>query len=418
MANVTSNYIVLSRKYRPQTLQDLIGQDVLATSLKNSIDNNRVPHAFLFYGIRGIGKTTTARILARCLNCLGGAGDGQMTSTPCGVCKSCKAMDNDSHLDVLEIDAASRTGVDDVREIIDASQYMPVLGRYKIFIIDEVHMLSKSAFNALLKTLEEPPAHVKFIFATTEIQKVPETILSRCMTFNLKPVSNEIISAHISDISDREGFSIEKDAADLIASEADGSVRDALSLLDQAIMLSLGKNTIAKEIIINMIGGIKYTDIENLIEMVLSAKTQEALEKINTLLTNGGDIYTISRAIQTVIYKKIVEKVSSSQEIRYSLSHLLYLWQIFIKQTQNIKMAQYPEQILNAAIVIMSHTSSFPAVENLIAKDDPNISNSRNPTIQQVSDLITSSETSPNNNEKLISDILKYFPGSSVTELE
>ena len=176
------HYVVLSRKYRPKVLDDLIGQDILARSLRSCLDTKKVPHAFLFHGIRGVGKTTTARILARCLCCTGVDGKTDVTSSPCGTCRSCIAMDKDQHMDVMEFDAASRTGVDDIREVIDAAQYMPVLGRYKIFIIDEVHMLSKSAFNALLKTLEEPPAHVKFIFATTEIHKIPETILSRCMT--------------------------------------------------------------------------------------------------------------------------------------------------------------------------------------------------------------------------------------------
>lgn len=418
--NTANNYIVLSRKYRPHTLENLVGQELLATALKNSIDNNRVPHAFLFHGIRGIGKTTTARILARCLNCLGEDGNGQMTSTPCSVCRSCKAMDNDSHLDVLEMDAASRTGVDDVREIIDASQYVPVLGRYKIFIIDEVHMLSKSAFNALLKTLEEPPPHVKFIFATTEIQKVPETILSRCMTFNLKPASTDLISKHVIDIATMENFAIEADAANLIASEADSSIRDALSLLDQAIMLSLDSKIIKKETIVNMIGGVKHSDILDLIEMIFLGTPQESINKINALFVEGADTHTLCKSIQTILYKKIVEKVLTPSKIVQPLSHLLYMWQIFIKQTQNIKTSQYPEQILKAAIVIMSYTSSFPDIDKLVVEEQaPSASTSRTIEKQQPSDFFKKIPiTSPEDKNKLVNDILKYFPGSEVTELE
>lgn len=418
MDAIKNAYTVLSRKYRPCRLDDIIGQDMLVTSLKNSIDNNRVPHAFLFYGIRGIGKTTTARILARCLNCLGPDGNRQMTSNPCGVCKSCRAMDTDSHLDVLEMDAASRTGVDDIREIIDASQYMPVLGRYKIFIIDEVHMLSKSAFNALLKTLEEPPSHVKFIFATTEIQKVPETILSRCMTFNLKSVPLETISEHIVNIASKENFNIEKDAADLIASEADGSVRDALSLLDQAIMLSLKEHIIKKETIVAMVGGVKYSDIDELINMILAAKTREVLLKIETLLTNGAETFTLCKSIQTILYKKITEAVSAAVNSQYSLSNLLYIWQIFIKQIQNIKTAPYPEQVLKAAVVIMSHTASFPDIDKLVLHEHSSAVKPQENIKQQVSDLIKATENSSTKDEKqLINNILKYFPDSSVKNL-
>ena len=232
------HYIVLSRKYRPKDLNDLIGQEVLAKSLRSCLNTKKVPHAFLFHGIRGVGKTTTARILARCLCCIGPDGQTDITSSPCGTCRSCVAMDKEQHLDIMEFDAASRTGVDDIREVIEATQYAPVLGRYKIFIIDEVHMLSKSAFNALLKTLEEPPAHVKFIFATTEVQKVPETVLSRCMTFRLHPVSSDALAEYLISIAQKEGFSLEKDAADLIAEESEGSVRDALSILEQSLMIS------------------------------------------------------------------------------------------------------------------------------------------------------------------------------------
>jgi DNA polymerase-3 subunit gamma/tau len=408
--NTGNNYIVLSRKYRPSKLEDLVGQDTLSSALKNCIDMEKVPHAFLFYGIRGVGKTTAARILARCLNCIG---SDSITSSPCGVCTSCKALDIDNHLDVMEIDAASRTGVDDIRDIIDSSQYAPVTGRYKIFIIDEVHMLSKSAFNALLKTLEEPPTHVKFVFATTEIQKVPETILSRCMTFNLRPISVDTIVDYLLNIVNLENFNIDKEAANTIAVEADGSLRDALSLLEQAIMLANG-SIITNNIVVQMIGGAKNSDIKELLELILFAKTRDSLEKSCILLKNGADAYVIYKSLQTELYKKIVETtVSNAQQT--NLSNLLYIWQIFLKQLENIKMASHPEQVLNAAIVRMSYTSSFPDISKLMIKNNDNCDYKQEPVSEKSFEMKDKDEQE--NTNSLIQDILSRFPGSTVTEL-
>ncbi|MDR1488709.1 MAG: DNA polymerase III subunit gamma/tau [Holosporales bacterium] len=411
-------YIVLSRKYRPHRLEDLIGQQVLFETLKNCIDSSKIPHAFIFHGIRGIGKTTVARIIARCLNC-----DTGITSSPCGECKSCRAMDIDNHLDVMEIDAASRTGVDDIRDIIDSSQYAPVTGRFKIFIIDEVHMLSKSAFNALLKTLEEPPDHVKFIFATTEINKVPDTVISRCMMFNLRPVSKETIMEHVKKISEFENVTIDNEAAELIATEAEGSVRDSLSILQQAMMLAIDKPSITREIVTEMIGGAKNSDIEELLNLILSAKTKESLEKSDNLLKNGADPYMIYKNLQGFLYKMIATKVIDKNSISYDLSNLLYIWQIFLKQCSLIKITEYPEQVLNAAIVIMSHTASFPSIESLMIKDtneeskDDNTSSS-NVDNKQVLSSIKPNVNNNNNKSKIIEDILGRFPGSIVSEIE
>lgn len=418
-----NSYIVLSRKYRPKTLTDLIGQDVLEKSIRNSIDNKKVPHAFIFHGIRGVGKTTTARILARCLNCVGIDGHGPMTSEPCGVCKSCLAMDMDNHLDVMEIDAASRTGVDDIREIIEASQYMPVIGRYKIFIIDEVHMLSKSAFNALLKTLEEPPAHVKFIFATTEINKVPETILSRCITFNLHPVSNETIAKYLVQIAKLEKFTLEEDAAKIIAMEAEGSVRDSLSILEQAMMISLTEQSvITGDMIRDIVGGAKEADIEELLELVLKAKTNDALQKTNQLLSLGADPYVLYKNMQGVLYRAIVTKVSNAKLVKHDLSNLLYLWQIFLKQFQNMKISTYPEQVFSAVIVIMAHTASFPSIEKLmIPEDSSEITMNKKQSVlsDKVSSIIGMAvNKTTDNTSKVINDVLQKFPGSIASDIE
>ncbi|MED6309958.1 MAG: DNA polymerase III subunit gamma/tau, partial [Pseudomonadota bacterium] len=211
----TTEYRVLARKYRPENFDQLIGQDALVRTLSNAIETGRVAHAFMLTGVRGVGKTTTARIIARALNCIGPDGDGGPTINPCGVCDSCVSIREDRHVDIIEMDAASRTGVDDVRELIEGVRYRPVSARYKVYIIDEVHMLSRNAFNALLKTLEEPPEHVKFIFATTEIRKVPVTVLSRCQRFDLRRVELEKLADHFKHVSSAEGVAVDDDALHL-----------------------------------------------------------------------------------------------------------------------------------------------------------------------------------------------------------
>ena len=236
-------YRVLARKYRPATFADLIGQEAMVRTLRNAFEADRIAHAFVLTGVRGVGKTTTARIIAKGLNCVGPDGTGGATIEPCGLWEPCVAIAEGRHVDVMEMDAASRTGVGDIREIIDSVAYRSASARYKVYIIDEVHMLSTSAFNALLKTLEEPPAHVKFIFATTEIRKVPVTVLSRCQRFDLRRIETEVMLTHLSGIAATEGASVAPDALTLIARAAEGSVRDALSLLDQAIAHGAGETT-------------------------------------------------------------------------------------------------------------------------------------------------------------------------------
>ena len=233
----TAPYRVLARTYRPQRLSELIGQAPLVRTLTNALRTGRIAHAFLLTGIRGVGKTTTARIIARALNCVGPDGQGQPTPEPCGVCAHCVAIAEGRHIDVLEMDAATRTGIDDVRELVDSVRYAPTSARYKVYIVDEVHMLSEKAFNGLLKTLEEPPPKTTFIFATTEVRKVPVTVLSRCQRFDLRRVEGERLRQHLAEIAARERVEIEPGALTLLVRAAEGSVRDGLSLLDQAIAL-------------------------------------------------------------------------------------------------------------------------------------------------------------------------------------
>src|SRR5690348_2315397 len=274
-------YRVLARKYRPTNFAELIGQEAMARALANAIATGRIAHAFILTGVRGVGKTTTARILARCFNCIGLDGKGGPTAEPCGQCEHCRAIAEDRHVDVIEMDAASRTGIDDIRELIDGVRYRPVSARYKVYIIDEVHMLSEKAFNALLKTLEEPPEHVKFIFATTEIRKVPVTVLSRCQRFDLRRIGAEELTQYFLKIAAAEGAKVTDGAAAMIARAADGSARDGLSLLDQAIALSHG--AIDEAQVRDMLGLADRTQLIDLYDDVLKGRAAEALQRLQTL---------------------------------------------------------------------------------------------------------------------------------------
>lgn len=281
-----NQYVVLARKYRPQNFEDLLGQDALVQTLTNAIQNNRLHHAYILTGIRGVGKTTTARLIARALNCTGADGKGGPTIHPCGVCDNCKAIAAGRHMDVMELDAASHTGVDDIRELLDSARYAPTNARYKVYIIDEVHMLSKGAFNALLKTLEEPPAHVKFIFATTEIRKVPVTILSRCQRFDLQRLSVETLTQLFTKILANENITAETEALDIIAKAADGSARDGLSLLDQAIVLSNGN--INTDVVKKMLGLADRSQTLTLFENLVNGNMEAVLKDISEQYTNGA----------------------------------------------------------------------------------------------------------------------------------
>lgn len=376
-------YRVLARKYRPQTLSDLKGQEILSTTLKRAIAEGRVPHAFLFHGIRGVGKTTTARILAKALNCKGIDGKGNITCDPCGKCSSCIAIQEDRHLDVIEMDAASHTGVDDIREIIDSCRYKAVQGRYKVFIIDEVHMLSKNAFNALLKTLEEPPKHVKFIFATTELRKIPDTILSRCQRFDLKRMDQSLLIEYLGGIADKEGFSAEPLALSVLARAADGSMRDGISLLDQAISLTQANNTplIQAEIVRNMLGQADRGMIIDLMEFLLSSNIEQGLLCVRKILTFGTDHLILMQDVLEFIYalttyqtQKIKTDLgfSKNEEVRFltlaqklSSSVLLQSWQILIRGYEELVKSPLQNETLEMVLIRLCYVLPFTSLNQI-----------------------------------------------------
>ncbi len=372
---------VLARKYRPQIFSDLIGQDALVQTITNAIEHNRLAHAYMLTGIRGIGKTSSARIIAKGLNCVGAEGNGGMTPNPCGVCKHCREIAADSHIDVIEIDAASNTGVDNVREIIEGAKYNPVSARYKIYIIDEVHMLSKAAFNALLKTLEEPPERIKFIFATTEIRKVPVTILSRCQRFDLKRLDEEALTNHLLHIVEMEKVTAEREALQLIARAGDGSVRDSLSLLDQAITqfdLNIRANDVRQ-----MLGLADRTELFDLYETLMTGEIADALQRLDTQYKNGADALVITQDLLELTHWltriKIMPELADDMTIpeaervrgkkmaqSLSMGVLTSVWQLLLKGLSEVKTADNPLIALEMVLIRLAYLSELPSPAQLI----------------------------------------------------
>ncbi len=378
-------YKVLARKYRPQKFEDLVGQELLVKILSNAINNDRLAHAYILTGVRGVGKTTTARLIAMSINCIN---RDKKNCEPCGNCDSCKSTTSDSNLDVIEIDAASNTGVDDIREIIENVKYKPVIGDYKIFIIDEVHMLSKSAFNALLKTLEEPPEHVKFIFATTEIKKVPITVLSRCQRFDLHRIENKILSDHLLKISKLENIDIDLDAISLIVRSADGSVRDGLSLLDQAITSPNEK--VDSQTIISMLGLADREKIFNLIEIIFEGDAIAAMNKYKELYDLGADISMIFDELLNVVHFLVQIKIASDLKddiyipefernkgaelsSKMTLNNLNIIWQILFKGYQELQNSSHLYQHGEMIILRIIYLHDGPSPEDLIKKLDKEV---------------------------------------------
>jgi DNA polymerase-3 subunit gamma/tau len=387
-AEAGAPYQVLARKYRPTTFAGLIGQQAMVRTLTNAIRADRLAHAFILTGVRGVGKTTTARIIARALNCIGADGNGGPTPEPCGVCEHCKAITEDRHVDVLEMDAASRTGVDDIRELIDGVRYRPTTARFKIYIIDEVHMLSKPAFNALLKTLEEPPEHVKFVFATTEIRKIPVTVLSRCQRFDLRRVPVEMLVAHYADIAGKEGAKISETALHLIARAADGSVRDGLSLLDQAISHAAhGKGGKGGEIgeaeVRDMLGLADRSQTFMLLEAVLAGDVGPALKLLDELYTSGADPLAVIEDLLDITHWLTRIKVSPEAaevpevpeiervrgkdlERRLTMASLARAWQMLLKGLAEVRFAPSPIQAAEMVLVRLAHAAELPTPEEAI----------------------------------------------------
>jgi DNA polymerase III subunit gamma/tau len=382
MNDSANAYRVLARKYRPSTFAELIGQEAMVRTLSNAFATGRIAHAFILTGVRGVGKTTTARILARGLNCVGPDGSGGVTVAPCGVCANCRQIGEDRYSDVVEMDAASRTGVDDIRELTEGLLYRkPDLGRYRVYIIDEVHMLSRSAFNALLKTLEEPPPHAKFVFATTEIQKVPLTVLSRCQRFSLRRVPVEMLAEHYRRIAEAEAVEAEPAALALIARAADGSVRDGLSLLDQAIALTDGKvtETAARD----MLGVADRGRVFDLLKSVLSGDAAAALDRLDRLHQDGADPLMVLQDLLDLSHfltrLKLAPEAGLGDPIvegdrerarplteKLPLPALARVWQMLLKGLEEVQTAPSPIQAAEMVLVRLAYVADLPAPAELV----------------------------------------------------
>ena len=375
-------YRVLARKYRPQTFDEVIGQDVLVQTLKHAIEKNKIHHAFILTGIRGVGKTSTARIIAKSLNCIGEDGNGKETIHPCLKCSHCKAIANGTDQDVIEFDAASNTGVDKIRDIIESINYAPINSRYKIYIIDEVHMLTNSAFNALLKTLEEPPAYVKFIFATTEIRKVPITVLSRCIRFDLNKIPQDLLADYVIKISEKEGYNLDKVGANLIANAAEGSCRDSLSILDRIISFNNFSKDIKEETVINILGLGGKEQTYELYTYLINKDINKVIEVFDKIYCNIININTFLSDLLDITHLLIMAKnnlplsnISSFQKDwleknkeAINITSLFRLWQFLIKGNEEIRSVNDAKSFIEVLLVKICFGISIPEISELIKK--------------------------------------------------
>jgi DNA polymerase III subunit gamma/tau len=372
-------YRVLARKYRPVDFTTLIGQEAMVRTLRNAIASGRIAHAFMLTGVRGVGKTTTARIIARALNCIGPDGKGGPTVDPCGVCEHCKAITEDRHIDVIEMDAASRTGIDDVRELIEGVRYRPATARYKVYIIDEVHMLSEKAFNALLKTLEEPPPHVKFIFATTDIRKVPVTVLSRCQRFDLKRVAQDVLIGHFAKIAAEEKVEISPEALKLITRAADGSVRDGLSLLDTAI--AHGEGVVDAAQVREMLGLADHSKVLDLFEKTMRGDAKAALAILGEMHDAGADPVVVLQDLLELTHwvtrlKVAPEAAAASADSertqglglagKLSMASLTRAWNLLLKGLQETLAAPSSHRAAEMALIRLCYAAELPSPSDAI----------------------------------------------------
>lgn len=362
------SYKVFARTYRPKTFGEVVGQDIAVRIFQNALKQNTLSHAILLTGIRGIGKTTSARLLAKTLCCLNPIDH----IDPCGTCDSCVAFDRDQHTDIIEMDAASHTGVDDIRDIIEGVAYAPTYGRYRVYIIDEVHMLSKNAFNALLKTLEEPPAHAKFIFATTELEKVPETIVSRCLQIQLRPMSIETILDHLQKISTIENLSSDMDGLMLIAEAAKGSMRDGLSILEKvsSYTRSTGES-MTMDVVERILGRPPQAELERLCQAIKSGDIITAIQSVRSLFSHDIEPLAITNGLLNALHQSLCSTIGVQQNSpiffkELSVSQLNRLWSIVHNSVQELMVSPVPQESCEVMLIRLCHVSDIPPLKQLI----------------------------------------------------
>jgi DNA polymerase III subunit gamma/tau len=435
-ASMTQNsYLVLARKYRPQNFDELVGQEVLVTTLSNAIKNNKLHHAYVLTGIRGVGKTTTARIIAKTINCLNPNSGTEIKA--CGTCDNCVAISASKHQDVIEIDAASRTGVDDIREIIDSIAYAPVMAKYKIYIIDEVHMLSNSAFNALLKTLEEPPAHVKFIFATTEIRKVPITILSRCQRFDLRRLDESEIVQHLKNILKKETLEADEQALELIAKISEGSVRDSLSLLDQALSSNNHQQFLGSEIVEKMLGLNDKAKVIELFESLLIGDFSASLNKFAQFYAYSSDVSQLLADLMEIVskttsvklvkdyklegYSKFQQEKISEIAAKISLAALARIWQMLLKGNAEVSFSNSPKMAFEMLLVRICHMIALPDLKEVLLDLNHSQNSSAN-VVEKIAPMAKSLNSRAADkigdtkeiSDEVVNEILRNFEGAKI----